>query len=221
MEEKTLSKKKVSNALARRLPVYYRNVCAMVTEGVQNLTSAELAARIGNTSAQVRQDFYTCGGVNGYNAVVLKDWLGAKIGLENRKQMVVVGTGNLGRAIISFKGFNKLNFFIDAAFDSDLMLKGMQINGVPILNVSILEKYLLENKVDILVITTPAGAAQEIFEMAVKCGVKGVWNFAPVDLRPKEGVEVENMHLGDSLMTLSFRIREKEENQALKEKQQK
>ncbi len=215
MGEKTLPKKIVSNALVRRLPVYYRHVCTMEAEGIQNVTSAELASRVGNTSAQVRQDFFTCGGVDGYSTLVLKNWLSTIIGIKEKHKMVVVGAGNLGRAIISFKEFNSTNFFVEAVFDNNLMLEGMQIGGVPILNVSLLSEYLKNNPVDILVITTPAEVAPEIFEKAVDGGVKGVWNFAPVDLRPTGGVEVENMHLGDSLMTLSFRINEKQHNEEL------
>lgn len=124
--------------------------------------------------------------------------------------MVVIGAGNLGRAIISFKDFNNDGFFIDAVFDNNLMFDGMQICGIPILNVSSLDEYLAANRVDIVVITTPAGVAEEILEKAVKGGVKGIWNFAPVDLRSNDKIVVQNVHLSDSLLTLSFRINEKE-----------
>lgn len=210
MGKKVLPKKTVSDALARRLPAYYRHVCAMEAQGIQSVTSAELAARVGNTSAQVRQDFFTCGGVDSYNTSVLKNWLSTIIGIKDEHHMVVVGAGNLGRAIISFQEFNRDNFFIDAVFDSNLMLEGMQIAGVPILNVTALDEYLRQNRVDIVIITTPAEVAQSILDKAVAGGAKGVWNFAPVDLRSTSAIEVQNVHLSDSLMTLSFRIGEKE-----------
>lgn len=203
-----MEKKIISDAISRRLPIYYRHICAMETEGVKTVTSSQLAARVGNTSAQVRQDFFTCGGVESYDVTALKRRLRDITGIDKIQHMVVVGAGNLGRAIISFNDFNKINFFIDAAFDSNLMLGGMQIYGVPILGISGFESYLKTNPVDIVIITTPAEAAEEIFEKAVSCGVKGVWNFAPVDLRSTEGVAVQNMHLSDSLMTLSFRMNE-------------
>ena len=190
-------KKTLSDALARRLPAYYRHVCIMKSEGINSVTSGELANRIGNTSAQVRQDFFTCGGVDSYNTETLKTWL------------AVVGAGNLGRAIISFKEFNEDGFFIDAVFDSSLMFEGMQICGVPIINAALFEDYLAENSVDIVVITAPAGAADDILEKSIRGGVKGVWNFAPVDLRSDDRIEVQNVHLSDSLMTLSFRMEEK------------
>lgn len=210
MGKKDSSRKAVSDAVARRLPTYYRHVCAMEAQGIQSVTSMQLAERVGNTSAQVRQDFFACGGVDGYSTSVLKNWLGTILGIKDEHHMVVVGAGNLGRAIISFQDFNKDNFFIDAVFDSNLMLEGMQINGIPILNVSALEDYLRENRVDIVVITTPADFAQSILEKAAAGGVKGVWNFAPADLRSSENIKVQNVHLTESLMTLSFRINETE-----------
>ena len=209
MGTKTPDKKVLSDALARRLPAYYRHVCIMLAEGKQTITSSELAKKIGTTSAQVRQDFFTCGGVENYHPDTLKDWLSGLLGIKEEHHMVVIGAGNLGRAIISFKDFNTDGFFIDAVFDNNLMFDGMQICGIPILNVSSLEDYLTANKVDIVVITTPAGVAEEILEKSVKCGVKGIWNFAPVDLRSNENIEVQNVHLSDSLLTLSFRMNEK------------
>lgn len=202
-------KKVLSDALARRLPAYYRHVCVMKAEGINNITSGELASRVGNTSAQVRQDFFTCGGVDGYNTETLKGWLSNLLGLNHNHHMVVIGAGNLGRAIISFKEFNEDGFFIDAVFDNSLMLEGMQICGVPIINAALFEDYLAENHVDIVVIAAPAGVAADILEKSIRGGVKGVWNFAPVDLRSDSNIEVQNVHLSDSLMTLSFRMEEK------------
>lgn len=203
-------KKVLSDALARRLPAYYRHICVMKAEGINNITSGELANRVGNTSAQVRQDFFTCGGVDGYNTETLKNWLSNLLGLNHSHHMVVIGAGNLGRAIISFKEFNEDGFFIDAVFDNSLMLEGMQICGVPIINAALFEDYLEENHVDIVVIAAPASAAADILKKSIRGGVKGVWNFAPVDLRSDDRIEVQNVHLSDSLMTLSFRMEEKQ-----------
>ncbi|MBR5309953.1 MAG: redox-sensing transcriptional repressor Rex [Oscillospiraceae bacterium] len=210
MGNKPLDRKAFSDALARRLPAYYRHVCIMLAEGKQTVTSSELAKKVGNTSAQVRQDFFTCGGVENYHPDTLKNWLSDLLGINKHHHMVVIGAGNLGRAIISFKDFNTDGFFIDAVFDNNLMFDGMQICGIPILNVTSLEDYLATNKVDIVVITTPAGVAEEILEKSIKGGVKGIWNFAPVDLRSSDKIEVQNVHLSDSLLTLSFRMNEKE-----------
>lgn len=210
MGNNALSKKTLSDALARRLPAYYRHICIMLAEGKQTVTSGELAKRVGNTSAQVRQDFFTCGGVENYHPDTLKNWLSGLLGIKKEHHMVVVGAGNLGRAIISFKDFNADGFFIDAVFDNNLMYDGIQVCGIPVLNVATLDEYLAANKTDIVVIATPANVAEEILDKSVKGGVKGVWNFAPVDLRSNENIEVQNVHLSDSLLTLSFRINEKE-----------
>ena len=209
MGNKSLEKKTFSDALARRLPAYYRHVCIMFAEGKQTVTSGELAKRIGNTSAQVRQDFFTCGGVENYHPDTLKEWLSGLLGIKEEHHMVVVGAGNLGRAIISFKDFNTDGFFIDAVFDNNLMFDGIQVCGIPVLNMNSFDEYLAANRVDVVVITTPANVAEEILEKSIKGGVKGVWNFAPVDLRSNDKIEVQNVHLSDSLLTLSFRINEK------------
>lgn len=210
MGNKIPNKNTLSDALARRLPAYYRHVCIMLAEGKQTVTSGELSKRIGNTSAQVRQDFFTCGGVENYHLDTLKEWLSGILGIKEKHHMIVIGAGNLGRAIISFKDFNTDGFFIDAVFDNNLMFDGMQICGIPIIGVSSLEEYLEANKVDIVVITTPANVAEEILNKSIKGGVKGIWNFAPIDLRSNENIEVQNVHLSDSLLTLSFRMNEKE-----------
>ncbi len=210
MGNKSLSKKILSDALARRLPAYYRHICIMLAEGKQTITSGELAKRVGNTSAQVRQDFFTCGGVENYHPDTLKNWLSGLLGIKEKHHMVVVGAGNLGRAIISFKDFNNDGFFIDAVFDNNLMFDGIQVCGIPVLNVASLDEYLSANKTDIVVIATPANVAENILDKSIKGGVKGVWNFAPVDLRSTDAIEVQNVHLSDSLLTLSFRINEKE-----------
>lgn len=206
------AKKSLPNALARRLPAYYRHVCEMEAEGIKIVSSAELAARVGNTSSQVRQDFFTCGGVDGYHTDVMKAWLQATLGITESHHVAVIGAGNLGRAIISFKEFNEDGFFIDAVFDSNLMYNGMQICGIPIMNSLNLEEYLRANPIDMVVIATPASAARNILKIAESCGVAGVWNFAPVDLRSDKAT-VQNVHLSDSLLTLSFRMTEKQNNE--------
>ena len=198
----------IPEVVVKRLSVYYRNVCYMEAEGLERTTSAKIAERAGNTGVQVRQDFHMCGGIDDYSIPSLKKCLSELLGLCGKHSMVVVGAGNLGRAIISYRDFEKEGFFIEAIFDNNLMYEGIQINGIPIMNVNLFEKYIEENDIDIVIIATPAKAAEEIFKKAVAGKVRGIWNFAPVDLRSCDGVEVQNVHLSDSLMTLSFRINE-------------
>ncbi len=198
----------IPEAVVKRLSVYYRNVCYMEAEGLEKTTSAKIAERAGNTGVQVRQDFYMCGGIDDYSISSLKKRLKELLGICKKHRMVVVGAGNLGRAIISYKDFENEGFFIEAAFDNNLTYEGMQINGIPIMNVNLFGKYLEDNDIDIVIIATPAKAAEEIFRKAVANKVRGIWNFAPVDLRSCDGVKVQNVHFSDSLLTLSFRMNE-------------
>lgn len=202
--------KDIPEAVVRRLPVYYRNICYMEAEGIEKATSTTLAKRAGNTSTQVRQDFYMCGGIDNYHIPELKAKLRSLLGINKKHNMVIVGGGNLGRALASYKDFENEGFFINAIFDSNLSLCGMQINGIPIINAKLFEEYLDQNETDIVVIATPADVAESIMEKAVAGNVNGIWNFAPVDLRSCGGTKVRNVHLGDSLLTLSFRINEPE-----------
>ena len=198
--------KDIPEAVVRRLPVYYRNICYMEAEGIEKATSTTLAKRAGNTSTQVRQDFYMCGGIDNYHISELKAKLRSLLGINKKHNMVIVGGGNLGRALASYKDFENEGFFINAIFDNDISLFGMQINGIPIINAKLFEEYLDQNETDIVVIATPADVAESIMEKAVAGNVKGIWNFAPVDLRSCGRTKVRNVHLGDSLLTLSLRM---------------
>lgn len=196
----------IPEATIRRLPIYYRNVCAMEAEGIEKITSAELGKRVGNTAIQVRQDFFSCGGVPKYRIHELKTWLEEKLSINRKHLAVLVGAGNIGRAIINCKDYQTNNFFISAAFDSNLLLEGMEINKVLILNVNLLDKYLKENDIDIVIIATPDYAAKKIFQIAANNKIKGVWNFTSVDLKSTETTAVSSVHISDSLMTLFLRM---------------
>lgn len=196
--------KDIPEAVVRRLPVYYRNICYMEAEGIEKATSIMIAKRAGNTSTQVRQDFYMCGGIDNYKIPELKAKLRNLLGVNQKHNMVIVGGGNLGRALASYKDFESEGFFINAIFDNNISLFGMQINGIPIINSKLFDEYLSQNKTDIVIIATPASVAETIMKKAVAGNVKGIWNFAPVDLRSCGQTKVQNVHLGDSLLTLSL-----------------
>ena len=196
----------ISEATIRRLPIYYRNICSMQTEGIEKTTSSELGKRSGNTGTQVRQDFFSCGGGPKYNVLEIKAWLEEKMAINTKHRAVLVGAGNLGRAIVNCKDYQTENFFITAAFDNNLLFEGIQINGIPILNVNLLEKYLENNPTDIVIIATPDSTAKKIFNMAKEKGVKGVWNFTSVDLQSDDNIAVSSVHISDSLMTLFFKM---------------
>lgn len=201
--------KTLPSALAERLPVYYRHVKTMAAEGRKRITSGILSEKAGNTATQVRQDFFTCGGTGSNMTEDLEKWFEKTLGTNKKKNVIVIGAGNLGRAIISYRDFEKDGFFIEAAFDSDLSYEGIKVCDVPILNINMLESYLSQNTVDIAVITTPAEAAEKIYGKLIKGNVRGIWNFSPCDLKSTEDCVVRNTMLTDSLLTLSFRMKER------------
>ena len=176
----------------------------MEVEGLEKTTSVMIAERAGNSSTQVRQDFFICGGIDNYGVSELKAKLKELLGINKKHSMVIVGGGNLGRAIASYKNFENEGFFVSAIFDNDLSIIGMQFSGIPIINVKFFDEYIKENKTDFVIITTPAEAAEEIMKKAARENVGGIWNFAPVDLRSCGKTKVINVHLGDSLLTLSL-----------------
>lgn len=201
--------KKLPEALAERLPVYYRHIKIISAEGRKRITSSVLAEKAGNTATQVRQDFFTCGGTGSYLTADLEKWFEKTLGTDKKTRVIVIGAGNLGRAIISCREFEKDGFFIDAAFDSDLSYEGIRVADVPIYNINLLESYLSENPADIAVIAAPAEAAEKIHGKLIKNKIRGIWNFSPCDLKSTENCVVRNTMLTDSLLTLSFRMKEK------------
>ncbi len=206
MEQKS---KKIPQAVVERLPIYYRYIKIMIAKGKRITTSAEIARKAGNTDTQVRQDFFMCGGLENYHTECIEKWLAKTLGIDNEQHIIVIGAGNLGRAIISCKDFEKDKFFIDAAFDSNPAFEGMNLGNIPIINISLLDKYLSANKVDIAIIATPADVTKEISEKLIESGIKGIWNFSPCDLQSTNECIVKNTSLTDSLLTLSFRMQEK------------
>ena len=176
----------------------------MEAEGLKKATSAAIAEKSGNSAVQVRQDFFTCGGIENYNIADLKNRLKELLGIDKKHNMVIIGGGNLGRAIASCKEFEKEGFFINAIFDNNLSIIGMRISDILILNINLFDEYIRQNQTDIVIIATPAEAAEEIMEKAVKENISGIWNFSPVDLRSTGKTKVQNVNLCDSLLTLSL-----------------
>jgi redox-sensing transcriptional repressor len=204
------SKGRVSEAVIRRLPKYYRYLTEMKKNGVQRVSSNELGCKMGLTASQIRQDFNCFGGFGqqgyGYNVLELCDELEKILGLNRRYNMVVVGAGNLGQALANYSAFEKEGFFIKALFDVNPRLIGMSIRGIGVYDVDDLKSYAANQHIDIGVICTPKEKAQEVAEALVGCGIKNIWNFAPIDVVLPDDVVVENVHLSDSLYILCYRI---------------
>lgn len=204
------SRRRVSEAVIRRLPKYYRYLMELKKNGVKRVSSNELGQKMGLTASQIRQDFNCFGGFGqqgyGYNVAELCEEFKKILGLDRQYNMVVVGAGNLGQALANYSGFEREGFFIRAMFDVNPRLIGMSIRGIEIYDVDDLRSYAASHNIDIGVICTPKEKAQEVAELLVSCGIKYIWNFAPIDVVLPNDVIVENVHLSDSLYILSYRI---------------
>lgn len=202
--------KVISSAVVRRLPKYYRYITMIENKGIVRISSQNLSEITGFTASQIRQDLNHFGGFGqqgyGYSVGKLKEQLVKIIGLDKHYNMVIVGAGRMGQAIRNSELFRSSGFQITALFDADPAKIGKDINGVPVLNIEDLTEYIKENQVEIVAITTPKDVAQELADTAVEAGVKGIWNFAPIDLRLSDEVVLENVHLDESLHTLIYYI---------------
>lgn len=211
--------KEISQAVIRRMPRYYRYLGEMLEEGVERISSNELSSRMNVTASQIRQDLNNFGGFGqqgyGYNVKFLYEEIGKILGLNQKHNIIVVGAGNLGQALANYVKFEKLGFVIIALFDVNPALVGKEIRGIKIHMLDELEEFLNEHEVDIAALTMPKSKADAIANRLVDSGVHAIWNFAHVDLELTEDVVVENVHLSDSLMQLSYNI---VKNQKEKEK---
>lgn len=205
---------RIPDAVVRRLPGYFRHLCELEAGGTLRLSSQALGKRMGLTASQIRQDINCFGGFGqqgyGYHVPSLKQYIEQILGIDKMHTLVIAGAGNIGTAIANYPAFQNEGFHVLALFDQEPARVGVTIQGAPIFHISELEKYLAEHKTDILVIATPPESAQEVADLAARSGVRAIWNFAPVDLSLGEEVEIANVHLSDSLMSLSFRLHERE-----------
>lgn len=200
----------VSEAVMRRMPKYYRYLTDMEKSGIERISSKELSQRMGLTASQIRQDFNCFGGFGqqgyGYNVSELRQEIKNILGLNTEYNVIVLGAGNVGQAIANYTGFEKEGFLVKALFDINPRLIGISIRGTPIYDLDELEQFIKSNTVHIAAICTPKEKAQEVADRVIRCGVKGIWNFAATDISVPRDVIVENVHLSDSLFTLSFRM---------------
>lgn len=202
--------KKISGAVIKRLPRYYRYLGELMESGVSRISSNELSIRMKVTASQIRQDLNNFGGFGqqgyGYNVPYLYEEIGKILGIDVRHRMVLVGAGNLGQAIVNYKDFEKRGFQIMGIFDNNKKLIGKRIGGFDVISVDALEAFIIDNRIEIAALTIPREAAKEIADRLVKAGIKAIWNFAPTDLHVPEQVVVENVHLSESLMRLSYKL---------------
>lgn len=206
-----MADKEISLAVIKRLPKYYRNLAELLENRVERISSKELSERMQVTASQIRQDLNNFGGFGqqgyGYNVEYLYHEIGKILGLTRTYYMIIIGSGNLGQALANYTDFEKNGFILKNMFDKNPELIGKKIREIEILDVAKLTQYLNVNTVDIAAITIPKENAPEVALELVEGGVKAIWNFAPTDLHLPEGVKVENVHLADSLMRLSYSLK--------------
>lgn len=209
-----MKKDKISSAVIRRLPRYYRHLDDLYRGGTVRISSSLLAKSMGLTASQIRQDLSCFGGFGqqgyGYNVERLRAEVAEILGMNRDHTVAVLGAGNLGQALMENFPFSYNGFRLVAAFDVDPGLVGSQLSGTPVYHVDTLEDYIKENPVSVCVLTVPGGEAVSIARRVAACGVTGIWNFTNVELPQQEmpDVRVEDVHFADSLLTLSYMISE-------------
>lgn len=205
--------KEISQAVIGRLPRYLRYLGELKDEGVERISSQELSELMRVTASQIRQDFNNFGGFGqqgyGYNVEYLYEEISKILGLDQKHNFIIIGAGNLGRALGNYLNFERRGFIFRGMFDKNPELVGENVRGVKVMPIEELESFLQANEIDIAVLTIPKTSAADIVEVLVKNGIRAIWNFAHVDLNVPEGILVENVHLSDSLMKLSYNINRK------------
>jgi len=205
-----MEEKEISQAVISRLPRYFRYLGELKDEGVERISSQELSELMKVTASQIRQDFNNFGGFGqqgyGYNVEFLYREIGRILGLDQTHQFIIIGAGNLGQALGNYMNFERRGFLFKGIFDKNPEVIGKDVRGIKVQPMEAMEQFIRENAVDIAVLTIPKAGAVEVAEKLVSCGIKAIWNFAHVDLNVPEGIQVENVHLSDSLMKLSYNI---------------
>jgi len=203
----------ISMAVIRRLPKYHRYLKELLEKDVKRISSKELSEIIGFTASQIRQDLNNFGGFGqqgyGYNVEELHNEIGNILGLYNTYKLIIVGAGNLGQALAGYTNFLRYGFEVVAMFDINPKLIGLKIRDVEIFDMDYLHDYVSNHKIDIAIISTNKENAQVAADSVIKAGIKGIWNFAPTDLKVPDDVIVENVHLIESLLTLTYLYNDK------------
>ena len=205
--------KPISRAVIKRLPRYYRFLGELLKSDIVRISSRELSARMGLTASQIRQDLNCFGGFGqqgyGYNIQELHEEIGRILGLDQRTDVILIGAGNLGRAVANHMDFDQRGFRLVGIFDQSPELVGQEIKGIRILHTDELERFCKARSPAAAVLCIPKTATKAISDRLIPLGIKGFWNFSHYDLLDRHsGIVVENVHVSDSLMTLSYEIKD-------------
>lgn len=207
--------KNISIAVIKRLPRYYRYLGELLAHDVVRISSKELSERMGVTASQIRQDLNNFGGFGqqgyGYQVEYLYTEIGKILGLDKKNSLIILGAGNLGMALVNSTGLQRRGFEVIGIFDVNPAVVGTSVRGIPVSHVDTLEQFIKEHEVDMAALTVPKAVAPTLAADIVKWGVKAIWNFAPTDLQLPDDVVLENVHLTESLMRLSYKKKAAEE----------
>ena len=205
-----MEEKEISQAVISRLPRYLRYLGELKDSGIERISSQELSELMKVTASQIRQDFNNFGGFGqqgyGYNVEFLYKEIGKILGLDSIHTFIIVGAGNLGQALGNYINFERRGFHFMGMFDKDPLLYGLDVRGVKVMPMEDMEAFVRDNHIEIAALTIPKTGAVEVAERLAQNGIKAIWNFAQVDLNLPTGIQVENVHLSDSLMKLSYNI---------------
>ena len=205
-----MDNKEISQAVIGRLPRYFRYLGELKDEGIERISSQELSTIMKVTASQVRQDFNNFGGFGqqgyGYKVEYLYEEIGKILGMDKKHNLIIIGAGNLGQALANYMNFERRGFLFKGIFDNNPELFGKKIRDMEVSPMEELEDFVRENNIDIAVLTIPKTSALAVAEKLATLGIKGIWNFAHLDLNLPANIQVENVHLSDSLMKLSYNI---------------
>ncbi|MBQ9133280.1 MAG: redox-sensing transcriptional repressor Rex [Clostridia bacterium] len=203
---------RISSAVIKRLPRYFRYLRELLEAGRMRISSGELSKMMHVTASQIRQDLNCFGGFGqqgyGYNVKYLYTKISEILGVEEHYRAVIIGAGHLGLALVGSPMFQKRGVTLTALFDNSPSLVGGEYGSLHIYDIAELDTYIRENNIDIAVLTLPRMYAKETAERLASLGIRGIWNFTNVELDLQGlGITVQNVHIGDSLMQLTYRVR--------------
>ena len=210
---------KVSNNVIRRLPRYLRKLDELKAGGVSRISSLNLGQQLGLTPSQIRQDFSCFGEFGqqgyGYNVAALREEIASILGMDRGFRAIRIGVGNIGHALMDNFCFSEWGFTLSAAFDIDPAIVGTTTNGVTVRSMDELLDYLRDNHIDVAVLTVPKEAASAVAKLLFDNGIGAIWNFTNVELtEPNSPSLVENVHFSDSLLSLSYYVAERYDEEA-------
>lgn len=204
--------KSVPLVVIKRLPRYYRYLGELLKQGVTRISSRDLSEKMGVTASQIRQDLNCFGGFGqqgyGYNIEKLHREIADILGLNRGYRTIIIGAGNLGHALANHSNFEKRGFKLVGIFDSNRNIVGSKVNNLTVYHIDEIETFFEHEGADIAILALPKSSVKEVADRLIALNIKGLWNFSYTELDVPDNVAVENVHLSDSLMTLSYKLTE-------------